>query len=166
MLSYPSDWEACAPPTEPEHAHWNHYSYSQSPVVKVTPYGRKLGEIPHGHPPISQSCGSSEVHQDSLHWISYQLPKFWTAHRLRLTPVSRLTQSTLLNLCFCFIHLQKESRPDTSSSAWNQINNMKTTFLVPDEHAPPLFTLMLPPISSLLVTNHVLLGGVWFLSVK
>ena len=74
-----------------------------------------------------------------------------------LTLVSHHTVSST-KLWSCFIHLQKWSlRPDTSS-AWNQDHQTKMTFLITmvllSSQSTPF------PISSLLVTNHVLSGGI------
>ena len=140
------------------------------PVGKVTPYVHP-GENSTGTPTYVRDveCWGPP---GFWHWISYQLltaptskdqgqPTAWGS------PLAVITQSTLLNLCFCFVHLQKESlRPDTSSSPWNQDQQHEDDFpgswvtgsFSPDTHTPS-------PISSLLVTNHVLLGGVWFLRV-
>ena len=66
------------------------------------------------------------------HWITYQL-LYQGQPTARVSPLSAITQSTLLNLWFCFIHLQKESpRPDTSSSAWTLDQHHEEDFLVPD----------------------------------
>ena len=87
------------------------------PNGKDHPVSTSLGKF--HTDPHSTEVWSTEVHQDSVHWISYQLPVPWTAYCLRLTPVSQHTV-TLLNLPFCFIHLQKESlRP--SHLSWSLI---------------------------------------------
>ena len=141
------EWlEACAPLTEPEHAYWNHYSYSQSPVVKVTPYGH-LGGDSTWTPTYIAELWTSEVHQDS-HTGSA------TSSCTLDSLLSAITLSTLVNLWFCFTQLQKESlRPDPPSSPWNQDQQHKDDF--PGSWVTQSFTLHThtpSPISSLLVS--------------
>ena len=123
-----------------------------------------LGKIPQGlqhHRDVEYWCPPG-----FWHWISYQLlypaqPTSWGS------PLAVITQSTLLNLCFCFVHLQKESlRPGTSSSPRNQDQQHKDDF--PGSWLTGSFSLhtyILFPVSSLLVCNHVLSGGMWFLRI-
>ena len=102
-----------------------------------------LGEIPHGHPPISQSCGvvkSTRI----LTLDQLPAPVPWTAYRLRLTPVSCHTINSTKRLLLFYSPTERASDQTCHLLRGIKINNMKTTFLVPDEHAPSLFTLMLP----------------------
>ena len=102
-----------------------------------------LGEIPHGHPPISQSCGlvkSTRI----LTLDQLPAPVPWTAYRLRLTPVGRHTITSTKPLLLFYSPTERVSDQTRHLLRGIEIRNMRTTFLVPDEHAPSLFTLMLP----------------------
>ena len=158
--------QACAPLTEPEHASWNHYPYNQPPVVKITPHAH-LGGDSTWTPTYITEMWSSEVHQDSH--------------------IGSATSSCTLD------SLQPEAHPcqpshnqlySTSGSVlftyrkshWDQtrhllrgikINNMKTTFLVPDECDPSLFTLILPLPSHLswsLIMSCLVVFDFWVLN--
>ena len=121
-----------------------------------------LGKTP---PPSSQRC--KVLRSIGLLTMDHlPAPVRCTADCLRLTPVSHHTV-TLLNLWFCFVHLQKVSlRPGTSSSPWNQDQQHEDDF--PASWVTPSFSLHTHPpfpVSSLLVTNHVLSDGAWLLRV-
>ena len=93
------------------------------PNGKDHPVSTSLGKF--HTDPHSTEVWSTEVHQDSVHWISYQLltaptskdqgqPTAWGS------PLAVITQSTLLNFWSCSIHLEKESlRP--SHLSWSLI---------------------------------------------
>ena len=127
------------------------------------PYIYILGKIPHG-PPTHYRNVECWGPPGFWHRIIYQFlypghPTAWGS------PLSTVTHSTLLNLGFCFIHLQKESLiPDTSP--WNQDQQHEDNF--PGSWLTWSVSLHMHtpfPISSLLVTNHILFGIVWFLRV-
>ena len=82
------------------------------PNGKDHPVSTSLGKF--HTDPHSTEVWSTEVHQDSVHWISYQLPVPWTAYCLRLTLVRRLTvDSTKLLVLF---YSPRERVPETISS--------------------------------------------------
>ena len=66
------------------------------------------------------------------------------------------SKSTLLNHCFCFIHLQKQSlRPDMTSSPWNwdqQHDDFPDSWLTPSFSLPLTF-LLLSHLSWSLITS-------------
>ena len=90
-------------------------------------------------------------------------PAPWTACCLRLKPLSRhtLTSTKLLTL---FYSATESLRPVRSSSAWNQDQRLKDDF--PASWLTGSFSLHIHtflPVSFLLITGHVLSGGIWFL---
>ena len=132
------------------------------PAGKGSHHTYILGEIPHGPSPTSQ-----DVEQwgppGFWHWISYQLlyPGQPTA---RGSPLSAITELTLLNLWFSFIHPQSQWDQTSPLPHGIKINNTMTTFLVPDQHDPSLFTLTLPFPSHLSwsqVTSALLVFDFW-----
>ena len=156
-----SNHRVCKQPLD-ESSQWtcNRKSPRMNSKWERSPHMNILGKIPHG----------PTYHRDVEYWGPPEIcpldqppaPVAWTSYCLRLTLVSHHTVSST-KLWSCFIHLQKESlRPDTSP-AWNQDHRTKTTFLIPMVLLSSQSTRF--PISSLLVTNHVLSGGIWFLRV-
>ena len=98
---------------------------------------------------------------------SLPVPVPWTSTAWG-APLSAVTQPTLLKLCFCFFTYRESHWDQTHPLPHGiKINNMKTTFLVPDEHAPSLFTLMLPLPSHLswsLIMSCLVVFDFWVLN--
>ena len=138
-----------------EHAFWNYYS-------QINPK-RKISHLMHiyGEPAISE-VWSFDVHQDSVNCVPYRLlypgqPAAWGS------PLSAITV-TSTKLLILFYSPTESLRPVTSSSAWNQDQQHKDDF--PASWLTGYFSLhihTLFPVSCLLVTGHVLSGGIWFL---
>ena len=93
-------------------------------VDKGSHHTYTLGKTPHRSSPTSQDVESWGP-PAFQHWISYQLPVPWTASCPRL-PLSDITQLTLLNLWFSFIHLQSLWDRTHPLPHGIKINNTKT----------------------------------------
>ena len=151
--------------------------YSKTITPRINPQWESfpcmyiLGKIPQGLPPTSLRCGvlrptrilTLDLLPTSVPWTGY----FCTLDGLM--PEAHPCQLSHRRLNYTFGPISFTCR----SSPWEETlprlhgvnaNNTKTTFLVPDQHAPSLFTLTVPLPSHLSSPlNHVLSGGVWFL---
>ena len=135
-----------------EHAFWTHYSQNRSPVGKISQYIHP-GENSTWTSHTLQKCGvlrSTRI----LTLDQLPAPVPWTSTAWG-SPLSAVTESTLLNLWFSSTHLQKEClRPDPSSSAWNQDQQHEDDF--PGLYVTLSFTLHTHtpcPVSSLPVSE-------------
>ena len=144
-----------------EHALWNHFSSNESPKQNLPPYVHS-GENSTGNLP-SQKCGvsmstmilstGSPTSSCTLDSLLPEAQPCQPSHSHRATKLLVLFYSPTESL-----------RPGTSSSAWNQDQQHEDDFLASwltgsfSLHTHTFF-----PISFLLVSGHVLSGGIWFL---
>ena len=134
--------------------HFEIISLRLLPVHKRSHHIYILGKIPQGlqHHRDVEYWGPPGF----WHWISYQLlypgqPTAWSS------PLSAVTELTLLNLWFCSTHLQKEClRPDPSSSPWNQDQQHEDDF--PGPWVTRSFTLHTHSLSHLVSTGQLIMS--------
>lgn len=135
-----------------QYAIWNLLEWI--PSGKGHPIWTSLGKF-YMDPHITEMW-SIGAHRESAHWISYQL--LWLGHPIAWgSPLSAHTLLALLNFGPVLFTYRKSPRDQTGPFLHRiKVSNTKTIFLVPHQHHPSLFMLILPFPSHLswLVTNH------------
>ena len=142
-----------------QYAIWNLLEWI--PSGKGHPIWTSLGKF-YMDPHITEMW-SIGAHRESAHWISYQL--LWLGHPIAWgSPLSAHTLLALLNFGPVLFTYRKSHWGQTHLLLHGiKITKRRRLSWLPWSFSPHSHTPF--PISSLLVTNHVLSGSIWFLRV-